>query len=192
MGNSVMRKLNVGCGQFRKEGYVNLDVSPLSQADVLHDLDVFPYPFDENAFDVIEADHVLEHLRDPFAVMAELCRIAKPGGTIEIHVPHFSRALSHPQHKCGFDVTFPFYFDPTFVGGYTGTHLIAQKTELHWFAQKYLMKKLLSPAVYYALAAIGAALDVFANLSPLFCSRIWCFWVGGFYEVECIFQKPST
>ncbi|PID59181.1 methyltransferase type 11 [candidate division KSB3 bacterium] len=184
-------KLNAGCGQFRKEGYVNLDMSRFSQADVFHDLESLPYPFDDETFELIEADHVLEHLSDPFAVMAEFSRISKPGGMIKIRVPHFSRALSHPQHKRGFDVTFPFYFDPHFAGGYTGTPLTCLKNELHWFSQKYLMKTLLSPARYYTLSAIGALLDAFAGLSPHCCSRLWCFWVGGFQEIEFIFEKSA-
>lgn len=185
-----MQKLNLGCGRFPKKGYINLDVSPLSQAEVIHDLDCFPYPFDENTFDVIEAEHLLEHLSNPFRVMAEIHRIAKPGAMIHIRVPHFSRGFTHPEHKRGFDASFPLYFNPQFVGGYTGTEFIHRKTILHWFAQKYLMKKLLKPWLYYPLNGIGAVFDLFANLSPMLCSRIWCFWVGGFYEIEFVFEKP--
>lgn len=107
-----MKKLNLGCGQFKKDGYINLDISPLSKADVIHDLDSFPYPFNANTFDLTEADHLLEHLSNPFQVMVELHRIAKPGETIHIRVPHFSRGFTHPKHKRGFDVTFPLYFNP--------------------------------------------------------------------------------
>ncbi|MCP4373837.1 MAG: class I SAM-dependent methyltransferase [Deltaproteobacteria bacterium] len=185
-----MQKLNLGCGQFKKDGYINLDISPFSKADILHNLEKLPYPFDNNTFDVIEANHILEHLSDPFRVMAELYRILKPGGNIYIRVPHFSRALSHPQHKAGFDVAFYLYFDKDFIGGYTGTQFITKKMELHWFAQKYLMKKIFSPWIYYSLSIIGSIIDFFANLSPLFCSRIWCFWVGGFQEIEFVFEKP--
>ena len=185
-----MKKLNLGCGQFKKDGYINLDVSPLSGADVTHDLEEFPYPFNNGTFERIELDHVLEHLSDPFRVMAELNRILQPGGTVSIRVPHFSRGFTHPEHKRGFDVTFPLYFNKEFIGGYTGTHFINKKTELHWFAQKYLMKNLLSPWLYYILSGIGTILDGLAKLSPLFCSRVWCFWVGGFYEIEYLFEKP--
>jgi len=186
-----MKKLNLGCGQFRKDGFVNIDISPHTRADVVHDLDQFPYPFDDETFGLIEADHLLEHLSTPFRVMTELNRLLKPGGIIHILVPHFSRGFTHPEHKRGFDVTFPSYFNRNFVGGYTGTHLISRKTELHWFGQKYLMKKLLSPWIYYSLLTIGRILDVAAKVSPLFCSRIWCFWVGGFYEIEFVFEKPQ-
>lgn len=185
-----MKKLNLGCGEFKKQGYINLDISAGVGPDVAHNLEQFPYPFDDAAFDLIEANHVLEHLSDPFRVMAELNRILKPGGRILIRVPHFSRAMSHPQHKRGFDVTFPFYFRRDFKGGYTGTPLVCERSELHWFAQHRLMKQTLSPGVYWGGCAVGRVLDFFAGLSPLFCSRVWCFWVGGFYEIEFLFKKP--
>ena len=186
-----MKKLNLGCGQFKKDGFINLDMSELCNPDILHDLENIPYPFKNGAFDLIEADHVLEHLSDPFRVMGEIHRILKPGGKLVIKVPHFSRALSHPQHKRGFDITFPYYFDDQFMGGYTGTKFICRKSRLHWFAQKYLMKKILPAWLYIILSCIGVCLDLLAMLSPLFCSRGWCFWVGGFCEVELEFEKPE-
>ena len=186
-----MKKLNLGCGYFKKEGFINLDKSELCEPDVLHDLDVIPYPFKNGTFDVIESYHVLEHLLEPFEVMKELSRILIPGGILKIKVPHFSRAMSHPQHKCGFDVTFPCYFNDRFHGGFTGVRLINKKMRLHWFAQKYLMKKILPLWLYITLSLIGTCLDLLAKLSPAFCSRVWCFWVGGFYEIEFEFNKPG-
>ena len=38
-------------------------------------------------------------------------------------------------------------------------------------------------------AAIKRCKDFFANLNVYLCSRLWCFWVGGFYEVEFYFVK---
>lgn len=185
-----MKKLNIGCGEFKKDGFVNLDVSGSVNPDMVHDLNQFPYPFKDQYFDLIEANHVLEHLNNPFEVMREANRILKQKGTLIIRVPHFSRAMTHPEHKRGFDVTFLHYFDKNFMGGYTGTHLICEKMRLHWFAQHYLMKRILPSMLYYVLSGIGKLIDIFANLSPSFCSRVWCFWVGGFYELEFVFRKP--
>src|SRR5512140_1932146 len=50
-------------------------------------------------------------------------RLFKPGGRLEIRVPHFSRGITHPEHKHGFDVTFPEYVRPGFQGGYIGVPL---------------------------------------------------------------------
>jgi SAM-dependent methyltransferase len=183
-------RLNLGCGRFKKDGYVNIDISPLCAPDVVHDLNQTPYPFPERHFDLIEADHVLEHLEDPFAVMAELHRLLKPGGNLVVRVPHFSRAMSHAQHRHGFDVTFPQYFDPTFPGGYTGVTFTCTLNRLRWFSQKELMRAILPGYIYWSLLLIGTAVDLPANLCPMLCSRVWCFWVGGFYEVEFQFGKP--
>jgi len=190
--NAVPGKLNLGCGEFKKSGYINLDVEDRFSPDVLHDLNDLPYPFADGAFDLIESSHNLEHLNDPFAAMTEMHRLLVPGGTLIIKVPHFSRGLTHPDHRRGFDVSFPFYFNPDFPGGYTGTRFDLAKLRLTWYGQPYLKKKVLSPPVHIALSGIGWVIDILANLSPALCSRIWCFWVGGFEELELHFKKPSA
>lgn len=182
------KKLNLGCGEFHKEGYVNVDYYSVSKPDVRHDLNKIPYPFGENEFEVIEADHVLEHLEKPFDIMKELYRISQNQGEIRIRVPHFSRGFTHADHRRGFDVTFPYYFNPTFPGGYQGFNLKLKHLKMSWFAQKYLKRKVMAPIPYFMGLCLGAIFDFFANLSPAVCSRLWCFWVGGFEEVEFIFM----
>ena len=179
-----LKKLNLGCGAFRKEGYINLDCRDHLKPDILHDLDNIPYPFPDNSFELIEADHVLEHLSDPFRVMMELHRMLAPGGSAIIKVPHFSRGFTHPEHKRGFDVSFPYYFDPTFKGGYCGVEFACDKTRMRWFAQPYLKKTVLPLPGYYFGVILGGIADFLANISPMLCSRLWCFLVGGFEEVE--------
>lgn len=183
MSNKV-KKLNLGCGEFKKEGYINIDIYPHLKPEVLHDLNKLPYPFPENEFELIEVSHVLEHLEDVFNVMRELHRILKPDGKLIIRVPHFSRGLTHPEHKRGFDVSFPYYFNPSFKGGFAGVEFQLKKMRLHWFAQQYLKKTVISTPLFIAGTLIGNILDLVANISPSFCSRIWCFWVGGFEEIE--------
>ncbi len=185
-----MKKVNLGSGQFNKEGFINVDFDSHTSPDVVHNLDVFPYPFESNSVDYVEADHVLEHLSDPWKTMAEIQRILKPGSTCSIRVPHFSRGFSHPDHKRGFDVTFPYYFDPAFKGGYSGTELQCESVTLTWFAQPYFKKTVFSPGLFYFLTFVGTLVDFFAWISPPACSRIWCFWVGGFEEVSFILKKP--
>ncbi|MBN2452705.1 MAG: methyltransferase domain-containing protein [Candidatus Omnitrophica bacterium] len=182
-----LKKLNLGCGRFKKEGYVNLDVHGQLEPDVVHDLNSMPYPFADNSFELIEADHVLEHLSDPFRAMKELHRISRAGGRVLVRVPHFSRGFTHPEHKRGFDVSFPYYFNPSFQGGYCGVEFICDRVRLRWFAQPYLKKKTLPLFAYYFGVVFGNCADLFANLSPFLCSRLWCFLVGGFEEAEFCF-----
>ena len=179
-----MNKLNVGSGEFPKEGFVNVDYYSVSKPDVEHDLSKFPYPFADNYFDWVESDHCFEHLPNPFAVMKEIHRIAKNGATLIVRVPHFSRGFTHAEHKAGFDVTFPYYFRKEFIGGYQGIEFLCSSVKLTWFAQPYLKKTVLSKPVFYVALAAGTVIDFFANLSPFMCSRIWCFWVGGFEQIE--------
>lgn len=180
----MSKKLNLGCGEFKKEGYINVDFYSVSKPDVLHDLNKLPYPFEDNTFELIEADHVLEHLNYPFQIIKELYRISANGAIWKIRVPHYSRGFTHPEHKAGFDVTLPYYYRKDFQGGYQGIELELKKMKLHWFAQPYLKKTVLSKPVYYFSFLLGKLISFFANLSPIVCSRIWCFWVGGFEEIE--------
>lgn len=187
------KKLNLGAGEDRKEGYVNVDWSPLAHPDVVHNLNALPYPFDDNSFELIEAFHVLEHLDKPFAVMRELHRILAPGGVLHIKVPHFSRGFTHAEHAHGFDVTFPLYFNPAFTkSGYYGVPLRLRSMHLSWLAFFHLMPAFgYSGATIVVLRGINSIISGIANLSPNFASRIWCFWVGGFDEIDFVFVKEK-
>jgi SAM-dependent methyltransferase len=180
------KKLNLGCGEDYLEGYVNVDFSHLVRADLVHDLNVLPYLFTDNTFDEVIAFHIIEHLDKPFLVMKELHRIIKPGGRLHIKVPHFSRGFSHAEHRAGFDVMFPHYFNRNFTkSGYFGVDFKLAKLELHWMAFFDIMRDIgINPALVGFLRILNAVISFMANLSPNFCSRIWCFWVGGFEEIE--------
>jgi SAM-dependent methyltransferase len=82
--------LNVGCGQVKIPNSVGIDFDPQSVADIIHDLDIFPWPFPDQSFDRIVCWHVLEHLRNPRRSMGEITRLARPGAKIEIATPHYS------------------------------------------------------------------------------------------------------
>ena len=179
-----MKKLDLGSGDFLKAGVINVDVRSAIKPDIEHDLSTLPYPFADDHFDHVESDHCLEHLPDPFAAMREIHRIAKNGATFIIRVPHYSRGFTHAEHKAGFDVTFPYYFRRDFQGGYQGVEFDTEGVKLHWFAQPYFKRSVLSPPVFWIARGMGAFFPFFANLSPFLCSRFWCFWVGGFEEVE--------
>lgn len=178
------RHLNLGCGQFKLPEATNVDWDEAVQPDICHNLNQTPYPFDDNSFDRITMHHCLEHLETPFSIMRELHRIASPEALIDIRVPHFSRGFTHAEHRHGFDVTFPLYFDPTFKGGYTGCHFQLAGLKLEWFAQPTLKKQTLGNLSYGLGKLASYPLNLLANLSPVMCSRLWCFWVGGFEEIQ--------
>ncbi len=121
MNNSEKNILDVGCGKRKRPGAIGIDRNPRSEADMLHDLNHFPYPFPDDRFDEIYCDNILEHLDDIVQVMIELHRIMKPGGTVEITVPFYPHrnANTDPTHKHWFGVhSFDYFVDNTSHGGF--------------------------------------------------------------------------
>ena len=91
-----MKILDLGCGPYaKKEGSIGLDIRPAAHVDVVHDLNVFPYPLDANTFDHVEMSHVIEHIDRPLQVMTEVHRIMKAGATVRIITPHYASQLSY-------------------------------------------------------------------------------------------------
>jgi predicted SAM-dependent methyltransferase len=98
-------KLNMGCGHNKKEGYINVDLSPECHPDIVCDLESLPWPWDDDSVDHVVFYHSLEHLgqnsRTFLGMMKELYRVCKNGARIQINVPH-------PRHD-------DFINDPTHV-----------------------------------------------------------------------------
>lgn len=85
-------KLNLGSGPKRHEGFLNIDKEKYFHPDILHDLETFPYPFENDQISEIKFHHVLEHLgQHPETfnkIMKEIFRICCNNALIEILVPH--------------------------------------------------------------------------------------------------------
>lgn len=109
-----MKILDFGCGKRKMAGSVGIDISSDTDADVVHNLNVFPYPFNDSEFDLVKADNVLEHLDDLLKVMEELHRITRHGAEIKVIVPFFRSAYAFidPTHRHFFTCRSFDYFDP--------------------------------------------------------------------------------
>ena len=97
--------LDVGCGWNKTPGAIGIDSNAKTDADVIHDLGVVPYPFPDNEFEEIVCRHVIEHVPDVMALITELYRIAKPGGRITIVTPHYTNPdwATDPTHRNHFN-----------------------------------------------------------------------------------------
>lgn len=101
-----MNKLNLGCGQDYKEGWINVDIGfrdiymDYIQLDIVWDLNIYPWPFADNSFDEINAQAILEHLESRTKSWDELRRIAKDGCKIHVSVPHYASLSGYhePTH----------------------------------------------------------------------------------------------
>ena len=100
-----MQKLNLGCGFNHKSDCVNVDNFAMCNPDVLHDLETFPYPWDDNTIDEIHMDHVLEHLGNDsktyLQIFKELYRICRHDAKLFINVPHWMHEnFAHDPTHC--------------------------------------------------------------------------------------------
>ncbi|MBO8193916.1 3-demethylubiquinone-9 3-O-methyltransferase [Streptomyces oryzae] len=96
-GRAEARLLDVACGgglfgpHLAGKGYrvfgVDLSATALDEArrhgfDEVVRADIARLPFPDASFDVVTAGQCLEHVPDPFAVVSELCRVLRRGGTL--------------------------------------------------------------------------------------------------------------
>ncbi len=81
-------KLNIGCGQDIKKGWINLDMIPGPGVDTICNVDIEPLPFKTGEIQESLVSHLLEHLHNPLFFMEALWRVTKPNGTCHIRVPH--------------------------------------------------------------------------------------------------------
>lgn len=77
--------------------YVTGDLeSPLAD----HHFDLHQTPFEDNSFDAVICNHVLEHVEDDKQCMSELYRVLKPGGWAIMQVPiDYSRAETYEDES---------------------------------------------------------------------------------------------
>lgn len=97
----LRRVLNLGCGLKRLPDAINLDVTPDTNPDVVHDLNCVPWPFPDDHFQEVLAYDVIEHLDDTISVLEEIHRVSRQGAIVRITVPHFScaNAFTDPTHR---------------------------------------------------------------------------------------------
>jgi len=102
-------KLNLGCGNDLKPGYINIDrYNNTGSVDMKCDLSAIP--FLDNTIDEIYTSHVFEHipLNDVYSVLEEWERVLIPGGTIAMRLPNLENEvriwLETPDDRKWFEV----------------------------------------------------------------------------------------
>lgn len=72
-------QLDIACGRKKREGFTGIDIAPLPGVDIVHDLEVFPWPIDDECVELVNVSHYIEHTKDLMQFMNELYRIMKAG-----------------------------------------------------------------------------------------------------------------
>lgn len=121
-------RLILGAGKWteKKAGDVFCDIRQFEKIDVVHDLNVTPWPWADNSFMHISAQHVVEHLSSLVSFMDECWRILKPGCSVYIETPEAGGdkdlEFCDPEHvRCFRAYTWHNYFSPEGIEkfGYT-------------------------------------------------------------------------
>ena len=121
-------KLNMGCGFNKLNDHWNVDSFAKCNPDQVLDLEVTPWPYDDDFFDKINASNVLEHLgQDPNLftnIIKEMYRVSKDKAEWYVQVPH---------HRCD-----SFWDDHTHVRVLTPKtfSMFDQKTNFESIARK--------------------------------------------------------
>lgn len=103
------RVLDVGCGEMPFRGllpdgahYTGLDVPAAQDFGMRRHPDIVDFdgqhiPFPDASFDHLLCTEVLEHAEQPEALVAEMLRVLKPGGTLLATIP-FAARVHHAPH----------------------------------------------------------------------------------------------
>ncbi|MEK7641696.1 MAG: hypothetical protein AAB365_01755 [Patescibacteria group bacterium] len=94
-------KLDVACGQNKREGFVGVDIAPGPGVDFVWDLEKYPWePFKDNSVKEINVAHYAEHTKDLMKFMDEIYRICEDGAKVTIHGPYYTsiRCWQDPTH----------------------------------------------------------------------------------------------
>lgn len=102
------RAVDIGSGRcpygalLERKGYrvETLDVDPTTGADHIGTAEATGLP--SASVDLVLCTQVLEHVRDPFGVMAEMRRILRPGGALVASAPHIWFFHPHPEDNWRF------------------------------------------------------------------------------------------
>ncbi|RYU91611.1 methyltransferase domain-containing protein [Mucilaginibacter terrigena] len=94
--NAANISLNVGCGPFGHDGWVNVDLMALKNVSFTYDTRKH-LPFKDNTVERIRVEHFFEHIDKSFEApffLEECKRVMKPGAVLRIAVPDVEKFIN--------------------------------------------------------------------------------------------------
>jgi len=110
--------LDIGCGANKQPGFIGMDIRPLPGVDIVHDVEVYPWPLPNDCVRRAVCSHLVEHINPHkgnfIKFMNEIWRVMKVGGELMIATPHgYSPGyLQDPTHCNPCNEWTWAYFDP--------------------------------------------------------------------------------
>lgn len=164
-------RLELGSGGKRRPGFYGVDLLELDGVDAVADLNEPLSALPDDCCEHVYSHHALEHVREFMPLMAELHRITRADGMIEVIVPHFSNpyGFSDPTHVRFFGLyTMNYFVEPELQPKvrrvpcfYTPTRFRMESVKIGFYREG-LLDKILYPLI-----------KGFTNAGP---------WTQDFYE----------
>jgi len=87
----IKNPLNLGSGNDYIDGWINVDLDPGMNPDIVCNLDAkdLRIPIKDNTHDFVWCSHIMEHIWYLPQLKNEILRILQPGGTLVVIVPHY-------------------------------------------------------------------------------------------------------
>ena len=111
--------LDIGCGENKVDKrFTGMDKRDLPGVDIVHDLEVFPWPLEDETCLTVVASHIIEHIKPWLMLdfMNEIWRVLLDKGQLALSFPYGTSPgfIQDPTHcnPCN-EATWQ-YFDPRF------------------------------------------------------------------------------
>lgn len=106
-----MIKVNIGCGENKIDGFINIDKREVCNPDILCEIGNESIDMDDSCVDYIWSHNSFEHFDNFISVVEELARISKNGAIWDVSTPYCTSTkynLVNPYHVN------PFFSEDTF------------------------------------------------------------------------------
>ncbi len=93
-----LKILDIGCGKYKVQDAVGIDINSNSDCDLL--CDAHSLPISDKSIDAIHCHEVLEHLHSPVLALREFYRVLKDKGILYLSIPNINYWLYSAYWAC--------------------------------------------------------------------------------------------